>query len=292
MKYGIHYIYWQKDLPCGSYLPFLPRAKKAGFDVLELGDYLVFDLSEAQMTELASAARDLDLELLLGLDPPQDKSLTALDPAVREAGIAFYAEGLRRAKKLGMRMLGGHFLNARPAGPDAQMHDREWALGLDSVRKICDIALDAGMQLNLEAVNRFQSHLLTTSAETCRFVDELDRPNAKVLLDSFHMNIEESSMFHAILTAGKRLGHFHMVENHRGLPGTGHIDWAGVRDALQAIGYDGIVSMEALVRYGGNLGDCANIWRDLTGNADDEQLDREAAASLASMRNLFANGRR
>lgn len=292
MKFGIHYIYWQKDISTASYLPCVYRARKAGFDVLELGDHIIFHMTDRELDEVAAAARGEGIELMIGIDPPQDKSLTAADAARRDAGVQFYAEAMPKLRRLGIQKLGGHFLNAAPIPPHAAHREAEWSYSVQSMQRIADIAAQYGITVCVEAVNRFEGHIVNTAKQGCRFVDDVQRDNLMLELDSFHMNIEESSLINGILTAGKRLGHFHFVENHRGLPGTGHIQWAEVRDALHHIGYDGILSMEALVRCDGELGDAARIWRDLTDGADEDGLDEQAAASLSAMRALFRNGSR
>lgn len=292
MRFGIHYIYWQRDLSCSSYVPYVERAKRDGFDALELGDYLILSMSDREVEELAAAARDQQIQLILGLDPPQDRALTADDPAQRAAGVDFYCTVLPKLERLGIATLGGHFLNAVPRPPQTIHAAEEWAYGVKSMRTLGELAADHGVCLCVEAVNRFQGHILNTARQGVRFVSEVGSPNVKLLLDTFHMNIEESSPAGAILATGDCLGHFHFVDNHRGLPGTGHIDFASIRDALVHVGYEGTLTMEALVRSGGALGDAAYLWRDLTAGADEADLDRQAACSLAGMRVLFANGMR
>lgn len=293
MKFGIHYIYWRKDLECKSYLPYVGRAKKAGFDCLELGDYLFFAISGHDVEELAKASEYYGIELALGLDPPADSCLTSADEAQRRKGIEFYKRAFPRMEKLGIRAVGGNMLNApftRP--PFGRYHQQEYEFAADSLRKIAEAAQDWGLSINVEIVNRYESHIVNTAAQAAELLAQVDMPNAKMTLDSFHMNVEESSFANAILAAGEKLGHFHLMENHRGLLGTGHIPLYEIRDALRQIRYDGILSMECLARAGGTLGDCARIWRDVTRNADEEGLDEQASRSVQAMKFLFAEGDR
>lgn len=143
------------------------------------------------------------------------------------------------------------------------------------------------MDYCLEVLNRFEGYLLNTCAECRQFVEEVDVPAVKIMLDTFHMNIEEDSMTEAILLAGDRLGHFHVGENNRRLPGKGNLPWYQIGSALRAIGYDKNVVMEPFVKSGGKVGSDIKIWRDLSMGAATEQLDRDAAASVAFLRNVF-----
>ena len=117
MKFGIHYIYWRKDLDCKSYLPYVEKTKKAGFDALELGDYLFFEISDHDVTELAKAAQYYDIELALGLDPPAGSWLTSFDREERRKGIEFYKKAFPRMEKLGIKAVGGNMLNAPFTAP-------------------------------------------------------------------------------------------------------------------------------------------------------------------------------
>lgn len=293
MKFGIHYIYWRKNLNCTSYQPYVKRAKKAGFDCLELGDYLFFQISDHEVDELAKASEYYDMELALGLDPPEGSYITSFESQEREKGIEFYKKAFPRMERLGIKAVGGNMLNAPfNTPPYTQSYPKEYEYAVDSLRKIAKAAEDYGIEINVEVVNRYESHIVNTAAQAKQLLTDVDMQNAKMTLDSFHMNVEESSFTNAILTAGDKLGHFHLMENHRGVLGTGHLPLNEFRDALQYIHYDGILTMECLVRAGGSLGDNARIWRDLTRGADEEELDIQASRSVHAMKFLFAEGDR
>ena len=100
-------------------------------------------------------------------------------------------------------------------------------------------------------------------------------PGVYIMLDSFHMNIEEDSFREAILTAGSKLGHFHIGEANRKVPGSGRLPWKEMADALKEIGYDGTIVMEPFVRPGGRVGSDIKVWRDLSNGADDAKLDAD-----------------
>lgn len=95
-------------------------------------------------------------------------------------------------------------------------------------------------------------------------------------------------MVEAILLAGDRLGHFHVGENNRRLPGKGGMPWYQIGSALRAIGYHKNVVMEPFVRSGGGVGSDIKVWRDLSKGADEQRLDLDAAASVAYLRNVFS----
>lgn len=287
MKYGLHYIYWQKDLKCTSYVPYVEKVKSLGFDLLELGDYLILRMPPGEVEALAAASREQHIELSLGLDPPGDCALTDESESVRRKGIAFYSHVFPRLEKLGIRTLGGNLLNAAPRAPLNQYLEKEWEYGIASVQKIGQAAREYGISLNIEICNRFEGHILNTAAQGVEFVKAVDMPNVKILLDTFHMNIEEDSFYRAFLTAGNYLGHVHLGENHRRLPGKGHLPWNEIRDGLKAISYQGGMVMEPLVNAGDELGDCCRIWRDMTDKASAQEMEASAKKAVGFIQYLF-----
>ena len=87
------------------------------------------------------------------------------------------------------------------------------------MQRLADLASDHGITLGMEALNRFEGYLINTAQECIDYVRAVDRPNVKVMLDTFHMNIEEDSLTDAIRRSGKLLGHFHVGEANRRCPG-------------------------------------------------------------------------
>jgi sugar phosphate isomerase/epimerase len=100
--------------------------------------------------------------------------------------------------------------------------------------------------LLLEPLNRYESNLFNTVAETLAFLDTLRTKNMKLLCDLFHMNLEEADLAAALRLAGPRLGHVHFADSNRRAIGLGHTDLAPIAAALKDIGYAGYVSAEVL----------------------------------------------
>ena len=141
-------------------------------------------------------------------------------------------------------------------------------------------------------LNRFENHVLNTAEEGVAFVREVGKHNVKVMLDTFHMNIEEDSFGKAIRIAGPLLGHFHTGENNRRVPGKGGLPWHEIGTALREIGYSGAVVMEPFVKMGGQVGSDIRVWRDLSDNADEAQMDEAARQALAFSRFVIGGGPR
>ena len=121
---------------------------------------------------------------------------------------------------------------------------RKEELALESMSRLMKVAENCGVLYCCEVVNRFEQYLLNTAKEGVEFVKRLGSPNARVLLDTFHMNIEEDSMVDAILEAGPWLGHFHVGENNRRPAGsTNRLPWKDMAAALKQVNYQGAIVM-------------------------------------------------
>jgi sugar phosphate isomerase/epimerase len=115
-----------------------------------------------------------------------------------------------------------------------------------STRIIAEYARERNVGIVFEAINRFENNYLNTAQETAAFIRENDLPNTKILLDTFHMNIEDADMPQAILDCGDLLGYIHIADSNRHFAGAGHIDLVQIIDSLKKVGYQGFISAECL----------------------------------------------
>jgi len=280
MKYGIYYSYWEKEWN-GDCLRYIEKVARLGFDVMEVAAHFVTEYSDGLLADIRACAQDNGIVLTAGLGPSKDRYLAAPDPAVRAAGRRFFEDTLKAVAKLDVHLIGGGLYSYWPVDY-TQPVDKEgdWARGVEGIRDIADFAGDLGIDLCLEVLNRFENHVLNTAAEGVAFVREVDKPNVKVMLDTFHMNIEEDSFGAAIRHAGPLLGHFHTGECNRKVPGKGRMPWREIGEALHDIGYQGSVVMEPFVKAGGTVGRDIRVWRDLSDGADEAKMDADALEAL------------
>ncbi|WP_352408958.1 sugar phosphate isomerase/epimerase family protein [Lawsonibacter hominis] len=288
MKYGIYYAYWEKEWG-GNFVPYTEKCARLGFDILEVACGAFDREDDRFFRELAAAAKANGLRLTGGYGPRKGHDLAGTDPAQVEAAFRFYADMFRKMELAGIDRLGGALYSYWPAQctPEtdkAADTDRSVA----RMQRLADLAADHGITLCMEALNRFEGYMINTADECLAYVRAVNRPNVKVMLDTFHMNIEEDSLTDAIRKSGPLLGHFHVGEANRRCPGpNGRFDWAAIGRALRSIGYAGGVVMEPFVRMGGQVGRDVSLWRDLSGGASNEQLDQDAATSLTWLRSVM-----
>ena len=288
MKIGTYYAYWEKEWGNVDFVPYVKKVKELGFDILEVSGGSLEELSDEEAKRLGEEARAQGIMLTACIGLPAQYDVSSTDEATRKAGVTYMKRLLDKMKVADIHQIGGIIYAYWPCDysiPFDKAVTRR--ISIQSVREIADYAKPLGIKLTLEIVNRFEQYLLNTAQEAADFVRDVDRDNVYIMLDSFHMNIEEDSFRDAILTAGSKLGHFHIGEANRKVPGSGRLPWDEMAKALKEIGYDGTIVMEPFVRPGGRVGADIKVWRDLSNGADDAKLDADIRESCAFCKRTF-----
>ena len=273
-KVGIYYAYWEKEWSA-DFIPYIKKAKKLGFDILEINAGAIVDMTSLERKALVDVAKSEGVKLTYCIGLPNEYNLASFDENVRNSGIEFVLKILDCMYEMGGDTLGGIIYAAWPMAntPTYEEKLKMRELSLDSLRKIAPRAEKYGISYCLEVVNRFEQCILNTAQEAIEYVKELNSPAVKILLDTFHMNIEEDSIADAIRSAKGYLGHFHIGEPNRKTPGTGRMPWNEIFEALADIDYRGAICMEPFIRVGGQVGKDIKVFRDLSNGATDEQMD-------------------
>jgi D-psicose/D-tagatose/L-ribulose 3-epimerase len=157
----------------------------------------------------------------------------------------------------------------------------EWELAAVGIREACERAAERGLRIAIEPINRFETDLVNTVADALRLADTVAHPAAGVMIDSFHLTIEEADLEEAIQSAGDRLFHVQVSENHRGVPGTGLTDWAAFRRGLERANYSGIVAIESFTPENQELAGAVCIWNRRT--PDQDTFARDGLRFLQSL---------
>ncbi len=244
--------------------------------------------SRERLAEIGRLAKEEGVILTCGYGPNARENLGSADPDVVRNAVAMYTDLLEKMEIMDIHTFGGGVYSYWPVDYSRPVDkEGDWARSVENVTTVGKIAQDHGVAYCLEVLNRFEGYLINTCEECVRFVDEVGVDAVKVMLDTFHMNIEEDDMCEAIRLAGNRLGHFHVGENNRKVPGKGKFPWKMIGEALREIGYNRTVVMEPFVLMGGEVGADIKVWRDISRGATVEQLDRDAEESVAFLRRAF-----
>ena len=251
-KLVIFMNFWEKGW-AADHKKYIKKAAEIGFDILEFQAQPLLEMSDDHIRDLRKTADEYGIELTysLGLDRRYDVS--SLDENIRKGGVTYLQNIIRKMHVGGGTLLSG--VSYAGWGTPDDMGDSKkpyWDQSVKSMREIIKVAEECGVTYCVEAVNRFETCLINTAKEALAYIEEIDSKNIGVLLDTYHMNIEEDSLGDAIrLVGADRLKSFHTGDNNRRAPGRGHIDWDEVFGALAEIGYKGRIVSEPFVMQGG-----------------------------------------
>lgn len=277
MKYGIHAALWMARWT-DDIAPILRVVADLGFDGVEIS---LLGMTAEKAAALGRLIRDHGLGVTCSDGLSRAADITAEDADLRAAGLAHLRWAIRTVAALGASSLAGVVYAPwgvfEPARKAARL-----ARSAQMLAQVDGDLSDHGVRLGIEAINRFETDLVNTAREAVTLARATGSGHIGVLLDSFHLNIEEKDIVAAIATAGDRLVHFHVSDNDRGVPGSGHVPWDAVRAGLQAAAYDGWIVAEMFVTAGTPAGADLNIWRDIEPDATGA-----AAAALTFMRHQF-----
>ena len=219
-------------------------SRELGFGGVEISLRRPDELDRGELEALLRAAR-LELAALASgrMILEEGLSLADIDERGRARAVARIEELTDYGAAFGAPVIVGLVRGNKP--PDGDL-DGALERFVESMRECADHAAERGVGIVVEAINRYETALLNTAAQTVAAIERIGRPNVAVLLDAFHMNIEEVDVGAAIRATGARLGHFHLADSNRHAAGLGHIDFEPVVTALARIGYEGWLSAEAL----------------------------------------------
>jgi sugar phosphate isomerase/epimerase len=168
-------------------------------------------------------------------------SFTDPDPDVRQRAVDRIASHVPLAKKAGAVIIIGLVRGIIQEGV-SEAQAREWMYS--GFKSCVEIAGREGVRIAFEPLNRYETPLLNTARESLELIDRVGADNLGLLLDTFHMNIEEPSIEESINLCGDRVFHFHVADSNRWYPGAGHLDFRRILETLFSTGYSGFVSGE------------------------------------------------
>lgn len=248
-----------------EHFPLFRRMRELGYDFVEL---LVPEPGELDLADARKALDDAGLGVVLAARVNLQRNLSSAEGEAYRAGIDYLKYAADCAAALGAKIVGGPLTGnplvfagrpPQPVAEDERLARKERCV--NGLKEADDHAQKAGIILAVEPLNRFESDVLCTTQQAMELLDAVDHPAVQLMLDTFHMHMEEASIAEAIRLGGKRVVHFQANENHRGFPGTGATDWIDVCRALHEIGYQGPVSLEPFRRNDDRFGVPFAQWR-------------------------------
>jgi D-psicose/D-tagatose/L-ribulose 3-epimerase len=258
------------------------KVKDLGFDAIEI---CVERPETIDVDRIRAALKETDLKALVCGAFGPNRDMSSEDPTIRDAASRYLRECIDIAAALGSETVSGPMYAGVGATMMREPADRraQWDRAVSTLRPIADHAAGREVKLAMEPLNRFETDLVNTVDQGLRMIADLDRANVGLLLDTFHMNIEEKDIPAAIRRAAGHIFEFHACSSDRGTPGEDHLPWAEIAAALAAADYRGPIVIEAFTPQIKEIARAVSLWRPLA-----ESEDALASNGLAHLRRVFA----
>jgi D-psicose/D-tagatose/L-ribulose 3-epimerase len=259
MKFGVNTFIWTASFD-RSHLPLLPQLKAGGFDGVEVP---LFRPSEFATADIAKGLAENGLECTICSVLTGGLSMISEDATIRRQTRVHMEECVKTAAEVGARIMAGPLYSPVGYLTGRRRTEDEWKWAVDCYQSLGPVLKQYGVTIAIEPLNRFETYFLNTAEDAAALCDQIGHPNVGVLFDTFHANIEEKDIAKGYRTVGRHLKHVHTCENDRGIPGTGHVEWKSVFQALHDLKYDGWLTIESFGFALGELSAAASIWRDI-----------------------------
>jgi D-psicose/D-tagatose/L-ribulose 3-epimerase len=275
---------WSSPLDDHALARHARRLAEWGFDAIELP---LETLEDWSVGAARSALGETGLGAIVCIVMSPDRDLLHEEDAVVAGTQDYLSRAVDIAAELGSSVV---------CGPMYSSVGRTWRIEPDhrpellgrlarTLAPVVARAESAGVKLAIEPLNRFETSVFNTVEQALQLVERVDSKSFGLLLDTFHMNIEERDPAAAVATAGDHLFHFHACANDRGAPGDDHIDWTGLAASLRRIDYAGALCIESFTSSNESIATAASVWRPLAATQDDI-----ATRGLAFLRSVIGGG--
>lgn len=271
LSFGAHAFVWIGDWTTESGNHAIREAAKTGFDFIEIPLLNPETFDAASHKKLLS---QVGLGATVSLVLPKDKHM----PHQPEKALAFLTQVLDELEKLDCHYLGGciaYSLGTLTGKPPSQA---EKQVVIDTLGKLAEDADSRGIKLALEACNRYETYMYNSLEDTRETIKAIGADNLKLHADTYHMNIEEEGFYKPLVAAADVLDYIHMSESHRGLVGSGTVNWDQVWRGLKDAGFSGKLVLESFAAINPDLAAATCLWR--PPNQSPEVLAREGIAFL------------
>ncbi len=260
MKYGLNTVLWVYPFSKEN-ISLLKKIKDIGYDSVEMS---IEDNSEENISAIKNALDEYGLDSMLVGIPGPNQSLFSQDENIQKNGRDYIKSIIDLCGRLGSKTLVGpaYSVGIHPEMIKPDLRKNAWETCVNNLKDLGKYAADKGIRIAIEPLNRYETSFINTADDAIDLVKDIGMESIGVLLDVYHMNIEEKNLEDAIVKTGKLLYHLHVPEHDRGTPGTGHTDWKGVARGLKKISFESAVVIESCdPKIGSPLAEMGAIWR-------------------------------
>ena len=264
IRYSAHAYGWTPSWS-NETLGLIDKAKELGFDLLEIP---IMEIDKVDPVRIKERLKAAGIGVVGSLAISEATDITAEDEATRERGVEYLKRCVKATAEMGATVMTGVTYSAIGRKLECKPDERYWERSATNLKRVAKFARDFGVTVGLEPVNRYETFLINTAEQAVRLIKMIDEPNVGIHLDTYHMNIEENDFYTPTKLAAPYLCHVHVSESHRGVPGTGTVDWAGIYRALVECDYRGVVGLESFIELTEALRAATCIWRKVAPSTD------------------------
>ncbi|WDZ82881.1 sugar phosphate isomerase/epimerase family protein [Micromonospora cathayae] len=269
---GVNPWVWASPVDDRALAELVPRIAAFGFDAVELPIERTGDWDPVRTRDLL-AAHGLTAAAVCAVTPP-GRDLVVTTPDVVDATVAYLKGCVDAAAAVGAGCVGGPVYAA--VGRTWRMSPAERAACYAQFRRslapVAEHAGERGVSIGVEALNRYETSVVNTMEQTVELIDGLPS-SVGIMIDTYHMNIEETDPYLALALAGRRIKHVQVSGTNRGAPGSDHFDWSRFFAMLGTTGYRGAVCIESFTGENETIATAASIWRPLALSQDHLAMD-------------------
>ena len=254
IEYGAHAFVWIGDWATETGNDTIRRAAETGFDFLEI-PLLHPESFDAKSHRAVLKETGLGAKVSLAL--PTELHM----PDNPEGAKRFLRQVMTLMEQLGSTYLAGcigYSLGRLTGAPPTQA---ERQIIVEGLAELAEDAKRRGITLALEACNRYETHLYNTLADTRAAVLATGADNLFVHADTYHMNIEEEGLYQPFVENADAVAYVHMSESHRGLVGTGTVNWDEVFRGLKDANFSGSLVLESFAAINPDIAAATCLWR-------------------------------
>ncbi len=264
VRYAAHAYGWTSSWS-NETLYLIDKAKELGFDLIEIPIMEIEKVDPPRIKERLEAA---GIGTIGSLAISDETDITAEDAATRERGVEYLTRCVKATAEMGATVMTGVIFSAIGRKIEGKPGEEYWERSAKGLKRVARMARDHGVTIGLEPVNRYETFLINTCEQALRLREMIGEPNVGIHLDAYHMNIEEDNFYEPTKKAAPHLCHYHLSESHRGVPGTGTVDWKSIYRALVECDYTGTVGLESFIEVTEALRAATCMWRSLAKSTD------------------------
>jgi len=271
--FGIHTSLWAHSWTREAAELAIPEAAERGLAFVEIA---LLDPAGADAPHTRALLEKHGIDAVCSLGLPNDARPTN-NP---DKALDFLKLALDKSAAIGAKALSGVIygsIGERTGNPPTEA---EYDAVVRVMDKTAAHARSLGLSLGIEAVNRYENHMINTTEQAVAVIERIGAPNVFLHLDTYHMNIESKGQANAILAGREHLKYIHLSESDRGVPGTGTIGWDEVFAGLAGIGFKGGMAMESFIHMPPQLASALSVWRPVA-----ESREQLLAEGLPFLRN-------